>query len=65
MESVGDDANSVFHEDQKFFKSVTFEIFGKCSESVNFDVNNDFQEDLKIHDRKKKCNHAATKANTT
>ena len=44
MESVEDDANSVFHEDQKFFKSdtfesntsfatfksVTFEIFGKC-----------------------------------
>ena len=57
MESVGDDANSVFHEDQKFFKSdtifvtfksVTFEIFGKCSESVNFDANNDLQEDLKI-----------------
>ena len=62
MESVGDDANSVFHEDQKFFKSntfesdtilvtfksVTFEIFGKCSESVNFDANNDLQEILKI-----------------
>ena len=47
MESVGDDANSVFHEDRKFFKSVTFEIFGKCSESVNFDANNDLQEDLK------------------
>ena len=58
MESVGDDANSVFNEDeeQKFFesdtifvtfKSVTFEIFGKCSESVNFDANNDLQEDLK------------------
>ena len=50
MESVGDDANSVFHEDQKFFKSdtifVTFEIFGKCSESVDFDANNDLQEDL-------------------
>ena len=54
MESVGDDANSVFHEDQKFFKSdtifvtvksVTFEIFVKCSESVNFDANNDSQED--------------------
>ena len=25
MESVEDDANSVFHEDQKFFKSDTFE----------------------------------------
>ena len=62
MESVGDDAKSVFHEDQKFFKSytfesdtifvtfksVTFEIFGKCSESVNFDANNDLQEDLKF-----------------
>ena len=53
MESVGDDANSVFHEDQKFFKSDTFEsnsieIFGKCSESVDFDANNDLQEDLKI-----------------
>ena len=52
MENVGDDAKSVFHEDQKFFKSdtifVTFEIFGKCSESVNFDANNDLQEDLKI-----------------
>ena len=61
MESVGDDANSVFHEDQKFFKSdtfesdtifvtfksVTFETFGKCSESVNFDAYNDLQEDLK------------------
>ena len=49
-------------EDQKFFKSdtfesdtifvtfksVTFEIFGKCLESVNFDVNNDLQEDVKI-----------------
>ena len=48
MESVGDDTNSIFHEDQKVFKSdtiesdtifvslksVTFEIFGKCSESV-------------------------------
>ena len=35
MESVGDDAKTVFHEDQKF-KSVPFEIFGKCSESVGF-----------------------------
>ena len=57
MESDGDDANSVFHEDQKFFKSdtifvtfksVTFEIFKKCSENVDFDANNDLQEDLKI-----------------
>ena len=62
MESVGDDTDSVFHEDQKFFKSyifesdtifvtfksVTFEIFRKCSESVNFDANNDLQEYLKI-----------------
>ena len=48
FEIVGDDANSVFHEDQKIFQSVTFEIFGKCSESVNFDANNDLQEDLKI-----------------
>ena len=57
MESVEDDAKSVFHEDQKFFKSytfesdtifVTFEIFGKCSESVNFDADNELQEDLKI-----------------
>ena len=39
---------SVFHEDQNIFKSVTFEIFGKCSESVGFDANNDLQEDLKI-----------------
>ena len=42
MESFGDDVNSVFHEDQNFFKSdtifVTFEIFGKSSESVNFDL---------------------------
>ena len=30
------------------FKSVTFEIFGKCSESVNFDANNELPEDLKI-----------------
>ena len=29
-------------------KSVTFEIFGKWSESVGFDANNDLQEDLKI-----------------
>ena len=51
MESVEDDANSVYHEDQNFFKSdtilVTFEIFRKCSESVNFDANNELQEDLK------------------
>ena len=56
-ESVGDDANNVSHEDQKFYKSdtsfvtlksVTFEIFRKCSESVEFDANNDLQEDLKI-----------------
>ena len=51
MESVGDDAKSVFHEDQKFFKSdtiyVTFEI-GKCSESIGFDANNDLQEYLKL-----------------
>ena len=49
--------HSVFHENQKFFKSdtifvtfksVTFEFFKKCSEGVNFDVNNDLQEDLKI-----------------
>ena len=55
MESVGDDTNSVFHEDRKIFKSdtifVTFksvdlEIFGKCSESVNFDANNDLKEDM-------------------
>ena len=47
MESVGDDANSVFHEDQKCFKSdtifVTFEIFGKCPESVNFNANYDLE----------------------
>ena len=30
------------------FKSVMLEIFRKCSESVNFDANNDLQEDLKI-----------------
>ena len=62
MESVGDDAISVFHEVQKFFnsytfesdtifdtfKSVTFEIFGKRSESVGFDANNNLQEDLKF-----------------
>ena len=61
MESVGDDANNVSHEDQKFcksdtfesdtsfviLKSVTFEIFRKCSESVNFDANYNLQEDLK------------------
>ena len=54
---IGDDAKSAFHEDQKFFKSDTFEsdtifgtfeIFGKCSESVNFDANNELQEDLKF-----------------
>ena len=57
MESVGNDTKSIFREDQKFFKSdtfesdksfVTFEILGKCSESVNFNANNDLQEDLKI-----------------
>ena len=61
MESVGNDANSVFHEDQKIFKSGTFEsdtifvtfksitfaIFGKCSDSVGFEANNDLQEGLK------------------
>ena len=26
MESVGDDANSVLHENQKFFKSDTFQM---------------------------------------
>ena len=50
-------------EDQKFFNSdtfesdtivvtfkrLTFEIFGKCSESVGFhDNNNDLQEDVKF-----------------
>ena len=30
------------------FKSVTFEIFGKRSESVGFDANNNLQEDLKF-----------------
>ena len=29
-ENVGDDANSVFHEDQKFFKSDTFESDKNC-----------------------------------
>ena len=49
MESVGDDVNSVLYENKKIFKSVTFEIFRKCSEiKVNFDANNDLQEDLKI-----------------
>ena len=55
MESVGDDANSVFHEDQiksDTFESdtifVTFEIVGRSSESVTFDANNDLQEDLKF-----------------
>ena len=45
MYSVGNDAdaNSVFHEDLNIFKV----IFGKCSESVNFDSNYDLQEDLK------------------
>ena len=56
MLGLGDDADSAFHKDQIFFKSdtnfttfksVTFENFGKCSESVNFDANNDLQEDLK------------------
>ena len=47
MECVGDDVNSVFHEDQQFFKNDTFEIFGKCSESVGFHANIDLQ-DLKI-----------------
>ena len=35
-------------KDQKIFKRVTFEMFGKCSESINFYANNDSQEDLKI-----------------
>ena len=30
------------------FESIAFEIFGKCSESVTFDANNDLQEYLKI-----------------
>ena len=48
MESVGDVANRVFHEDLTFFKSVTFGSFGKCSESVGFDANNDLQGDFKF-----------------
>ena len=36
IEGVGDDANSVFHEDLNFRKSVTFEFFGKYLESVGF-----------------------------
>ena len=41
--------SDTFESDTIFvtFKSVTFEIFGKYSESVNFDANNDWQEDLK------------------
>ena len=42
------DANSVFHEDQKIFKSVTFEIFLKIMESVGGDANSVFHEDQKI-----------------
>ena len=54
MESVGNDASN---EDQKFFKSdtifvtfksVTFEIFRKCSENANFDANNDTFKTTKI-----------------
>ena len=30
------------------FKSVTFEIFGKCSENVGFDANNNLQGNLKF-----------------
>ena len=62
MEIIGDDTNTVFHEDQKFFisdtfesqiifvtfKSVTFVIFRKCSESVNFDADIDLQEYLEF-----------------
>ena len=46
MKIVGDDAKSdiIFVT----FKSATFEIFEKCSESVGFDANNDLQEDLKF-----------------
>ena len=50
METVGEDANSVFHEDQKFLKCNTFEsdtIF-VTFKSFYSDVNNDLQEDLKI-----------------
>ena len=37
MESVGDDDDkSVFHEVQKFFKSVTFEIFGIAQKVLGF-----------------------------
>ena len=41
--------NDTFESDTFFFtfKSVTFEIFGKCSESVGLDANNDLHEDLK------------------
>ena len=50
---LGDSDNSGFHIDLKFytfesdticvtFKSVTFNFFGKCSESVGYDANNDF-----------------------
>ena len=37
---------SVTFESDTIF--VTFEIFANCSESVNFDANNDLQEYLKI-----------------
>ena len=57
MESIWDDASSLFHENLKFFesdtifvtfKSVIIEIFGKCSKIVGFDANNNLQRDLKI-----------------
>ena len=31
MERVGNDANSVFHEDMKFFKKDTFESETNCA----------------------------------
>ena len=38
MESVGDDAYSVFHEDQKFFKSDTIFVTFKSVTFENFQI---------------------------
>ena len=50
MESGGDDANSVFHEDMKFFKSVTFKsiTFENYKSFVPAEVQNHFHWDYQL-----------------
>ena len=47
MESAGDDSNSVFHEDQKNFKSYTFEsdTSSVTFKSITFEI---FEKHLEV-----------------